>query len=153
MGSGCLYGNKPVNKDVELNKNKENKEDVDSKTDNNINKSNTLKGSSPSIEVGKTKTNEIKRGISSGIGSLFGNTILNISKNYNKSNTKKFGGSLIVNAEKSEDKKSLFKKETKKISIWKRLSMKKKSEDKIENVEKKDILHKRSSKNDENRNT
>ena len=38
MGSGCLYGNKPVNKDVELNKNKENKEDVDSKTDNNINK-------------------------------------------------------------------------------------------------------------------
>ena len=111
-----------------------------------INKSNTLKGSSLSIEVGKTKTNEIKRGISSGIGSLFGNTILNISKNYNKSNTKKFGGSLIVNAEKSEDKKSLFKKETKKISIWKRLSMKKKSGDKIENVEKKDILHKRSSK-------
>ena len=70
-------------------------------------------------DIKKTNSN-FKRGVSSGgMGSLFGNSLLNIAGNYKKSETKKFGGSLFVNNNKIDEAKTMENKNApKKLLIW-----------------------------------
>ena len=108
-----------------------------------INKSNTIKVPSSSMnentDIKKTNSN-FKRGVSSGgMGSLFGNSLLNIVENYKKSETKKFGGSLFVNNKIDEVKTMENKKAPKKLSTWKKLNSLKKPEQKNEIKEIKEI--------------
>ena len=93
-----------------------------------INKSNTFKTSSTSNKL------NMKRGISGNFGSLFGKSMFNIGENYKKSNTKKFGGSMLVNMQRIDEKKpSYSKKDNKRILSWKKLATKKNIEEKNEN--------------------
>ena len=109
-----------------------------------INKSNTIKFPSSSMNVNtdikKTNSN-FKRGVSSGgMGSLFGNSLLNVAGNYKKSETKKFGGSLFINNNKIDETKTMEnKKVPKKLSIWKGVHLLKKPEKKNEIQEIKEI--------------
>ena len=106
-----------------------------------INKSNTIKVPSSAMnentDIKKTNSN-FKRGVSSGgMGSLFGNSLLNIVENYKKSETKKFGGSLFVNNNNKIDETKTMenKKAPKKLSIWNKVkSLKKHEKDEIQEI-------------------
>ena len=106
-----------------------------------INKSNTIKVPSSAMnentDIKKTNSN-FKRGVSSGgMGSLFGNSLLNIVENYKKSETKKFGGSLFVNNNNKIDETKTMenKKAPKKLSIWNKVkSLKKPEKDEIQEI-------------------
>ena len=99
-----------------------------------LNKTNTFKNISYNSALNKNDSN-LKRGISSNFGSLFGKNMLNLNESYKKSNTKKFGGSIFANVQKIEEKNEVDVKKDKKVSIWKRLSLKKKVEEKRESKE------------------
>ena len=96
-----------------------------------INKTSTFKNTSSNV-ANKSNNINIKRGISGNFGSLFGKSLLNLGDNYNKSNTKKFGGSIFSSMKSIEEKKEFNPKIEKKVSIWKRISSKKKTEEKNE---------------------
>ena len=96
-----------------------------------INKSNTFKTSS----IDYKKQMGMKRGISSGFGSLFGKSLLNLA-DYKKSNTKKFGGSILINMQRIDEiKTSNPKKENMRISMRKKHMTKKIFEERNENKE------------------
>ena len=97
-----------------------------------ISKSNTFKTSSSNNKLNMN----MKRGISGNFGSLFGKSMLSLGENYKKSNTKKFGRSILVNMQRIDEKKhSNSKKDNKRISSWKKLATKKNLEEKNENKE------------------
>ena len=95
-----------------------------------INKTSTFKHT-----ASDNKLSKFKRGISTGFGSLFGKSLLNSGNNYQKSNTKKFGGSISINMQKIKEKNTFHsKKDISRISVWKKLASKK-VEEKVENKE------------------
>ena len=86
-----------------------------------INKTSTFKHT-----ASDNKLSKFKRGISTGFGSLFGKSLLNSGNNYQKSNTKKFGGSISINMQKIKEKNTFHsKKDISRISVWKKLASKK----------------------------
>ena len=86
-----------------------------------INKSSTF-----NQRLSSNKISKFKKGDSGGFSSLLEKSMLNYGNNYQKMNTKKFGGSISINMKKINEMNSFHsKKDISRISIMKKISSKK----------------------------